>query len=157
MMITRIAFAGTVLLLAGLPVVASATDKELLEQAQGVFRPLPKDMATSEYPLTKERVSLGRLLFFDTRFSIDGNLGCVSCHQPALYGTDGRARSIGVRSRLVTADAAEISIDRETGVAIAPVADYIGAARRTGVVGSRERHRGLPSAVQGGLPGRPGP
>ena len=99
MIITRIALAGTVALLAGLPAVASAADKDLLEQAQGVFRPLPKDMATPEYPLTKERVSLGRLLFFDTRFSIDGNLGCVTCHQPALYGTDGRPRSIGVKSR----------------------------------------------------------
>jgi len=99
MMITRIALAGTVVLLAGLPVIASAADKELLEQAQGVFQPLPKDMATPEYPLTKERVSLGRQLFFDTRFSIDGNLGCVTCHQPALYGTDGRPRSIGVKSR----------------------------------------------------------
>jgi cytochrome c peroxidase len=44
-------------------------------------------------------VTLGRSLFFDTRFSIDGNLGCVSCHQPALYGADGRPRSIGVKSR----------------------------------------------------------
>src|SRR5215468_586404 len=99
MIITRIALAGTVALLAGLPAVASAADKDLLEQAQGVFRPLPRDMATPQYPLTKERVSLGRMLFFDTRFSIDGNLGCVTCHLPALYGTDGRPRSIGVKSR----------------------------------------------------------
>jgi len=99
MMITRIALAGMVVMLAGLPANAWAADKELLERAQGVFQPLPKDMATPEYPLTKERVSLGRQLFFDTRFSIDGNLGCVTCHQPALYGTDGRPRSIGVKSR----------------------------------------------------------
>ena len=99
MIITRIALAGTVALLAGLPGIAPAADKELLEQAQGVFQPLPKDMATPQYPLTRERVALGRLLFFDTRFSIDGNLGCVTCHQPALYGTDGRPRSIGVKSR----------------------------------------------------------
>jgi cytochrome c peroxidase len=26
-------------------------------------------------------------------------MGCVTCHQPALYGTDGRPRSIGVRNR----------------------------------------------------------
>jgi cytochrome c peroxidase len=56
-------------------------------------------MATPEYPVIKERVTLGRSLFFDPRFSIDGNLGCSTCHQPALYGTDGRPRSIGVKSR----------------------------------------------------------
>jgi cytochrome c peroxidase len=42
---------------------------------------------------------LGRSLFFDPRLSIDGNVGCVTCHQPALYGTDARPRSIGVKSR----------------------------------------------------------
>ena len=38
-------------------------------------------MATAEYPITKQRVTLGRSLFFDTRFSIDGNVGCVNCHR----------------------------------------------------------------------------
>jgi cytochrome c peroxidase len=88
-----------VALLVGVPALAETNDKELLKQAQGLFQPLPKDMATPEFPLTKERVALGRSLFFDTRFSIDGNMGCVTCHQPALYGTDARPRSIGVRNR----------------------------------------------------------
>jgi cytochrome c peroxidase len=99
MMTTRITLTGMVVLLAGLPAIAAAADKQLLEQAQVLFQPLPKDMATPEYPVTKERVALGRSLFFDTRLSIDGNSGCVTCHQPALYGTDGRPRSIGVRSQ----------------------------------------------------------
>jgi len=96
---SRISMVTMVALLASLPAIAAADDKELLKQAQALFQPLPNDMATPDYPVTKERVILGRSLFFDTRFSIDGNLGCVSCHQPALYGTDGRPRSIGVRSR----------------------------------------------------------
>ena len=95
----RIILAGMVVLLAGLPAIAQTDDKELLKQAQALFQPLPKDMATPEVPITRERVALGRLLFFDPRFSIDGNVGCVTCHQPALYGTDGRSRSIGVKSR----------------------------------------------------------
>jgi cytochrome c peroxidase len=99
MITSRISLATMVALLVGLPAVAEADDKDLLKQAQALFQPLPKDMATPEYPVTKERVTLGRSLFFDTRFSIDGNLGCVSCHQPALYGTDGRPRSIGVKGR----------------------------------------------------------
>jgi cytochrome c peroxidase len=103
MISSRATLAAMVALMAGLPAIAVADDvvdaKELLKQAQGLFQPLPKDMATPVHPVTKERVTLGRSLFFDTRFSIDANLGCVSCHQPALYGTDGRPRSIGVKGR----------------------------------------------------------
>ena len=101
---SRVILATMVALIAGLPAIAAADDvardKELLKQARDLFQPLPKDISTPEYPVTKERVALGRSLFFDMRFSIDGNLGCVSCHQPALYGTDGRSRSIGVKGRL---------------------------------------------------------
>jgi cytochrome c peroxidase len=99
MISSRVSLAAVVVLVVGLPTLAEADDKEVLKQAQALFQPLPKDMATPEFPVSQERVTLGRALFFDTRFSIDGNLGCVTCHQPALYGTDGRSRSIGVRSR----------------------------------------------------------
>jgi cytochrome c peroxidase len=95
---THLALAVAAALFACRPAVAGPDD-ELLKQAQQLFAPLPKDLATPEFPVTKERVTLGRALFFDTRFSIDGNVGCATCHQPALYGTDGRPRSIGVKSR----------------------------------------------------------
>ena len=98
MITTRNMLAGMIALIASGPVMA-ADDKELLKQAREIFQPLPKDMATPEFPATTERVSLGRSLFFDPRFSIDGNVGCATCHQPALYGTDGRPRSIGVKNR----------------------------------------------------------
>ena len=99
MITSRMSLTAMVALFVGLPAFAETDDKELLKQAQALFQSLPKDMATPEYPVTKERVTLGRSLFFDTRFSIDGNLGCVTCHQPGLYGTDGRPRSIGVKGR----------------------------------------------------------
>ena len=44
-------------------IAAAAEDAALLKQAQGIFEPLPKDMATAEFPITKERVELGRSLF----------------------------------------------------------------------------------------------
>jgi cytochrome c peroxidase len=78
---------------------AAAQDTVLLKQAQELFQPLPKDIATQESPTTRERVLLGRSLFFDPRLTIDGNMSCSSCHQPALYGTDGLPRSIGVQQR----------------------------------------------------------
>lgn len=72
----------------------------LIEQARQLFKPLPKDMATTETPVTPERVALGRMLFFDPRVSLDGTASCVRCHQPALYGTDGLAVAIGTQGRL---------------------------------------------------------
>ena len=75
-------------------------DAALLKRAQELFQALPKDMATPESPITKERVDLGRMLFFDPRLTVDSNMSCASCHQPALYGTDALPTSIGVRQRL---------------------------------------------------------
>jgi cytochrome c peroxidase len=78
---------------------AAAEDAALLKQAQEIFQPLPKDLASAEFPIKRERVELGRLLFFDPRLTIDGNMSCSSCHRPAFYGTDARPRSIGVQQR----------------------------------------------------------
>jgi cytochrome c peroxidase len=43
---------------------AVAAEDALLKQAQEIFQPLPKDMATVKFPITTERVQLGRSLFF---------------------------------------------------------------------------------------------
>jgi cytochrome c peroxidase len=75
-------------------------DVTLLKRAQELFQPMPKDMATPESPITKERVNLGQQLFFDPRLTVDSNMSCASCHQPALYGTDALPTSIGVKQRL---------------------------------------------------------
>ena len=77
----------------------AADDASLLAEARQVFQPLPKDMSIANAPVTKERVMLGRMLFFDPRLTADGNVSCATCHQPALYGTDARPTSIGVKQR----------------------------------------------------------
>ncbi|WP_245474177.1 cytochrome-c peroxidase [Bradyrhizobium zhanjiangense] len=79
--------------------VRGATD-DLLAQAQQVFQPLPKDMATPEFPIAPERVELGRTLFFDPRVSVDGTTSCARCHQPSLYGTDGLAKPHGAHDKI---------------------------------------------------------
>ncbi len=71
----------------------------LLEQAREIFKPLSKDMGTTEFPITEARAALGRMLFFDPRITIDANVACATCHQPALYGTDALPKSIGVQQR----------------------------------------------------------
>ncbi len=40
--------------------------------------PIPKNN-----PQTKEKIKLGKMLFFDNRLSGDGSLSCASCHVPA--------------------------------------------------------------------------
>jgi cytochrome c peroxidase len=72
----------------------------LLEQAQRLFQPLPKDVSTPESPITLELVALGRALFFDPRPSLDGTVSCARCHQPALYGTDALPKAIGAQHRI---------------------------------------------------------
>jgi len=91
--------AGITATFAILLIAAAAEDAALLKQAQGIFPPLPKDMATAEFPITRERVELGRSLFFDPRLTIDSSMSCSSCHQPAFYGTDALPKPTGVKQR----------------------------------------------------------
>jgi cytochrome c peroxidase len=79
---------------------AADADTALLKETQGFFQPLPKDMATREFPVAPERVDLGRKLFFDPRISVDGTVSCARCHQPALYGTDGLPKPRGAHDKL---------------------------------------------------------
>lgn len=81
-------------------VQALETGQPLVEKAGQLFKPLPPDMATKEFPATPSRVALGRKLFFDPRLSLDGTVSCATCHRPSLYGTDALPKSIGVEHRL---------------------------------------------------------
>jgi len=65
-----------------------------------VLGALPANFATADAPVSAARVTLGRLLFFDPRISLDGTVSCARCHQPALYGTDGLAFPRGVQDRI---------------------------------------------------------
>lgn len=70
-------------------------DKARLEQAQALFKPLPRDASTPERPVTPALVELGRALFFETRVSTDGRMSCAACHQASFYGSDALAQSVG--------------------------------------------------------------
>jgi cytochrome c peroxidase len=74
-------------------------DAALLQQARAFFQKLPKDFGDTEHPVTPERVALGKALFFDPRWSVDRNVSCATCHNPALYGTDALTKSIGVKGK----------------------------------------------------------
>ncbi len=76
----------------------AADDGALLDQAKAIFKPLPANAATAEYPITPERVALGKALFFETRVASDGTTSCGRCHLPQLYGIDGLPKSFGAEN-----------------------------------------------------------
>ncbi len=55
--------------------------------------------APENNPLTKEKVELGRLLFFDPRLSRDDTVSCASCHIPYYYWTDRVPKAVGIEGR----------------------------------------------------------
>ncbi len=46
-----------------------------------------------------EEVQLGKLLFFDTRLSVDKSMSCASCHKPELGFTDGLTLARGLNNK----------------------------------------------------------
>ena len=89
----------TVLVTVAFQAVRAEDVAVLLTRAQMLFQPLPQEMDPAALPASPARVALGRMLFFDPRWTVEGNVSCATCHQPALYGTDALARSIGVQHR----------------------------------------------------------
>jgi cytochrome c peroxidase len=55
----------------------------------------PTPRVPEDDPMTEEKVTLGRHLFYDERLSGNQTMSCASCHQQALSFTDGRALAIG--------------------------------------------------------------
>ncbi|MCX4190505.1 tryptophan tryptophylquinone biosynthesis enzyme MauG [Methylophaga sp. OBS3] len=56
----------------------------------------PESIPTpSTNPLSVEKTTLGKTLFFDTRLSRDKGISCATCHSPAHRWSDGRKVPIG--------------------------------------------------------------
>ncbi len=47
-------------------------------------------------PLTKEKIALGKELFFDKRLSIDKTVSCATCHDPATAFADDMMVGVGI-------------------------------------------------------------
>jgi cytochrome c peroxidase len=66
----------------------------------GSLLPLPPD-PSNKFADDPDAAKLGHQIFFDTRFSANGNIACVSCHLPEKAFTDGlgRAKGLGTTRR----------------------------------------------------------
>ena len=87
-----VCFAGSVL--------GNNGDEDLLEQAKQIFSPLPQVMLSEKNPINPEKVKLGKMLFYETRISVDGTVSCARCHPIGLYAADGLKKSIGNNCRV---------------------------------------------------------
>jgi cytochrome c peroxidase len=69
-------------------------------QAQGTWQALPdKAPDPTDNPTTAAKVELGKMLYFDPRFSSTGSVSCFSCHNVMEGGDDHMPTSIGVHGQ----------------------------------------------------------
>lgn len=78
----------------------SEEDKALLDIAKRYFQPLPDSAPNPANPLNKDKILLGKMLYFDPRLSASGFISCNSCHNLATAGVDNLPTSIGHRWQL---------------------------------------------------------
>ncbi|WP_422368730.1 cytochrome-c peroxidase [Pelagibius sp.] len=76
--------------------VSAAGASELRDTALEYFKPLPSTIpSVKDNPITPEKITLGKALFFDPRLSASGVFSCYSCHNLATGGDDNLETSIG--------------------------------------------------------------
>jgi cytochrome c peroxidase len=80
--------------------LVKAQENAVLSQAKSLFGSLPRVIESRDNPITPEKVELGKMLFYDTRISVDGTVSCFKCHWINLYATDGLRKSIGNNYKL---------------------------------------------------------
>ena len=78
--------------------------REKVKWADGTVITLPLGVQADNFqvpkdnPMTKEKVALGKLLFFDVRLSVNDTLSCATCHAPDKGFTDNLPLFIGIHN-----------------------------------------------------------
>jgi cytochrome c peroxidase len=60
-----------------------------------LFKPLPDSISGEGGKINDDQVNLGRMLFYDVRFSRNQKISCNSCHDLSTYGVDNQTTSTG--------------------------------------------------------------
>jgi len=69
---------------------------DLLKKAQGLFKPIPETPPVlTDNPITKEKIELGKMLYFDPRLSASALISCNTCHNLGTGGVDLQETSTG--------------------------------------------------------------
>jgi len=86
--------AASLAVFAGVTIPARADD--LMQSAQQTFKSIPSIVpAVTNNAITREKVDLGKALFFDPRLSASQIISCNSCHNVGTGGVDAGPTSIG--------------------------------------------------------------
>lgn len=72
------------------PVIAA-----LAERANTMLKPLPTSVPNPANEGTAAKIDLGRMLYYDTRFSRNQAISCNTCHLLESFGVDGEPTSPG--------------------------------------------------------------
>ncbi|NCA71146.1 MAG: cytochrome-c peroxidase [Sphingobacteriia bacterium] len=77
--------------------MASADDTALRAKAKDAgLLPIPPGVPeVADNPITREKIDLGRMLFFDPRLSASGVISCNTCHNLGMGGDDNLPTSVG--------------------------------------------------------------
>ncbi|MDE0308399.1 MAG: hypothetical protein OXI60_01010 [Acidiferrobacterales bacterium] len=76
--------------------------KDLMRYVENPPLGLPQVVFPEDNPITREKIDLGRKLFFDRRLSINNTLSCAVCHIPEQGFTNNElATAVGVEGRSV--------------------------------------------------------
>ena len=86
--------------IACLAVSSVKADTKIPQSYLDQIKPLPKIMESPANPITKEKIDLGRKLYFDKRFSKNHDISCNSCHGLDTYGVDNKQFSEGHQKKL---------------------------------------------------------
>jgi len=79
------------------PVDPGADAQALVARVSALFEALPESADKADDPGSPARISLGRMLYYDTRLSKNHDISCNSCHQLDRFGVDGEPTSPGHR------------------------------------------------------------
>ena len=75
--------------------VSIPSESAVLNMAKQYFKPFPTLIDSSENLLSKEKIALGKMLYYDKKLSKDGHTSCNSCHDLETYGVDNQVNSLG--------------------------------------------------------------
>lgn len=90
----RLLIVATAVSLMALPQSASAD--ALMNEAQGTFASIPTSIPmVKDNTITKDKIELGKMLFFDPRLSSSHLISCNTCHNVGMGGDDNLETSIG--------------------------------------------------------------
>ena len=85
------------------------TSHDLIRLSASDSLGLPPDPAESDSPLSHDKVTLGRKLFYDRRLSLNSTFSCAMCHIPEQgFTSQEQSTAIGIEGRTVRRNAPTI-------------------------------------------------